>query len=174
VNQTDGLENAWWQRIPQPLAAIAVRAWSALPRAVRAPLIPVGRWINPHQTTSAVATGSGPDTVVGVSELRSQGFSPIEEHTGAFWVAQIWPEQHRRSVAETRSSWLDDPHSDGRLWLVRSPWPVLSLTDSLNVLWSWIERDQITIDEDHWRQRAGEALGWDEATALEWHRRAHR
>ncbi len=140
-------------------------------RAVRTPFIPLGRWINPRQTTSAVSVDGGPDTVPGVAELRTQGFEPIEAYTGAFWVGQLWPEDHRRSVAETRSSWLDDPHSDGRLWLARSPWSTLTLEDSLNVLWTWVERDHAALDEDLWRQRVIEALGWDAATATEWHRR---
>jgi hypothetical protein len=138
--------------------------------------MPMGRWINLHQTTSAVSVSVSPDPdgVPGVTELRAQGFTPIEEHTGALWVAQLWPEQHRRSVTETRSSWLDDPHSEGRLWLTRSPWPTLSLEDSLNVLWTWVERDHAPLDEDLWRQRVREALLWDEVTATEWHRQAVR
>jgi hypothetical protein len=109
--------------------------------------------------------------VPGVAELGMQGFEPIEAYTGAFWVARLWPDEHRRSVVETRSAWLDDPHSDGRLWLVRSPWPGLRLEDSLNVLWTWVERDHAAVDEDLWRQRVSEALDWDAPTASEWHRR---
>jgi hypothetical protein len=69
---------------------------------------------------------------------------------------------------------LDDPHSDGRLWLVRSPWPTLTLEDSLNLLWTWVERDHAAVDGDLWRQRVIEALQWDEATAAAWHRRSVR
>lgn len=116
----------------------------------------------------------GPDTVPGVAELRAQGFEPIESYTGATWVGRLWPEDHRRSVAETRSSWLDDPHSDGRLWLARSPWPAFTLEESLNLLWTWVERDHAALDEDLWRQRVVEALEWDAATATEWHRRSIR
>jgi hypothetical protein len=145
-----------------------------LQRAVRAPFIPLGRRINPRQTTWAVPVSPGPDIVTGVAELRAQGFQPIEEYTGAFWVGQLWPEDHRRSVAETRSVWLDDPNSDGRLWLARSPWPTLRLEDSLNVLWTWVERDHAALDADLWRQRVSEALGWDETTAVEWHRQSKR
>jgi hypothetical protein len=171
LNQMSGRKLAWWERVPKPIATAVLKTWSALPRAVRAPFIPLGRWVNPHQTTSAVSASPGPDIVPGVTELRAQGFAPVEEYTGAFWVAQIWPDQHRRSVAETRPFWLEDPHSDGRLWLTRSPWPILSLEDSLNVLWTWVERDHAPLDEDLWRQRVSEALSWDEPTATEWHRR---
>lgn len=114
----------------------------------------------------------GPDTVAGVPELRKQGFEPLEEHTGAVWVGQLWPEDHRRWVAETRSAWLDDPRGEGRLWLARSPWPSLTLQDSLNVVWTWVERDRTQLDDNLWRQRVTEALGWDETTATEWHRKS--
>jgi hypothetical protein len=113
----------------------------------------------------------GPDTVVGVADLRAEGFEPIEEYTGFISVAQIWPEHHRRWVAETRPVWLNDTDSDGRLWLVRSPWPSLGLSESLNVLWSWTERDHTSLDRESYERRVGEALAWDEATAVEWHRR---
>jgi putative hydrolase of the HAD superfamily len=113
----------------------------------------------------------GPDTVGGVAGLRAQGFEPIEEYTGAVWVAQLWPEEHRRLVAETRRVWLNDVDSDGRLWLVRSPWPSLGLGESLNVVWSWVERDHPQLDEAMWRRRVSETLAWDETTAVEWHRR---
>ena len=112
----------------------------------------------------------GPETVVGVDGLLAQGLKPIEEFTGAVWVAQLWPENHRGWVPETRPVWLNDADSDGRLWLVRSPWPSLDLTDSLNVLWSWAERDA-THDMEELRRRVSEALAWDEPTAVEWHRR---
>jgi hypothetical protein len=107
-----------------------------------------------------------------VAELATQGFEPIEAYTGAIWVAQLWPDEHRRSVAETRPVSVDESHRDGRLWLVRSPWPGLSVEDSLNVLWTWVERDHAGLDEDIWRQRVSEALDWDAPTATEWHRRS--
>jgi hypothetical protein len=174
LNQRNGLPRPWWDRVPRRVATAAVTAWSALPRAVRAAFAPLGRWLNPRQTTCAASVTAGPDAVTGVAELRGQGFEPIEEYTGAFWVARFWPEQHRRSVAETRPVWLDDPNSDGRLWLARSPWPPLNLAESLNVLWTWVERDHAALDEELWRQRVSEALRWDEATAVAWHRESGR
>jgi hypothetical protein len=172
LNQHGRSSRRWWERVPQPFATVAVRAWSVLPHFLRAPFIPLGRWINPHQTTSGSSTLPDSDTVPGVVELRTQGFEPIENFTGAFWVAQLWPDEHRRSVRETRSAWLEDSHSDGRLWLVRSPWPGLTIEDSLNVLWTWVERDHAALDEDLWTRRVREALGWDGATATEWHGRS--
>jgi len=163
----------WWERIPQSLATVAVTAWSRLPRIVRAPLIPLGRWSRTDQTVSMGSTVPA-DTVRGVAELRMQGFEPIEAYTGYFWVAHLWPDHHRRSVTETRPAWLDDPHSDGRLWLVRSPWPGLTVEESLNVLWTWVERDLASLDDDLWTRRVTEALDWDAATAIDWHRRLRR
>ena len=173
VSQTAGMPRPWWGRLPQPIVTTAVRIWSLLPHALRTPFIPVRRLISPHQTTGTSVT-EGPDTVDGVADLRAQGFEPIEEHTGAIEVAELWPEDHRRWVSETREAWLDDTNDDGRLWLVRSPWPSLSLPDALNVLWSWSERDQSRLTPQLWRQRLSEALAWDDATAADWHRRTAR
>jgi hypothetical protein len=58
--------------------------------------------------------------------------------------------------------------------MVRSPWPTLSLQDSLNVLWTWVERDHASLDEDLWRERVSEALAWDETAAAAWHRQPGR
>jgi hypothetical protein len=171
LSQSAELPRRWWARVPQPIVTAVVNAWSALPHIVRAPFIPLGRWINPHQTTTSSALDSPrPDTVVGVLDLRAQGFEPIEEYTGAVEVAQLWPDSHRRSVPETRAAWLDAPDCDGRLWIVRSPWPSVSLRDALNLLWRWVERDHARLDDDLWRQRVSEALAWDDKTAAEWHR----
>lgn len=167
LNQTSGLPRPWWSRIPHPVASVAVKAWSLLPRVVRARFVPLGHWINPYQTTSA-HLGSRPDIVAGVAGLRAQGFEPIEDYTGAVEVAHLWPDAHRRWVVETRPDWLDGAGADGRLWLVRSPWPALSLRDSLNVLWSWVERDHAPLDAELWRRRVSEALAWDEKTAADW------
>jgi hypothetical protein len=151
-----------------------MKAWSVLPRVVRAPLIPLGRRINPRQRTAAVFDSPGHETVAGVADLRAQGFEPIEEYTGAVGIGQLWPQHHRRSVAETRSCWLGAPGGDGRLWMVRSPWPSLSLRDSLDVVWTWVERDHESLDTDRWRERVSEALTWDETAATRWHRQAEQ
>jgi hypothetical protein len=149
-------------------------AWNSLPRALRTPFIPLGRWLNPHQSTAVTTVSPGTDTVAGVVDLRREGFEPIEEYTGAVEVARLWPEGHRRAVAETRAEWLEDATSDGRLWLVRSPWPSLNLRDCLNVLWTWAERDGARLDSELWRGRVSEALEWDDAAAVAWHQRILR
>lgn len=171
LNQHNGLPRPWWEHVPRPVSAAAVKLWSFLPRAARAPFVPLGRWINPPQRMSDLSVDSDVESVPGVAELCAQGFEPIETYTGAVWVGPLWPKEHSRSVAETRSVWLDDPHTDGRLWLVRSPWPTLTLEDSLNLLWTWVERDHAALDDDLWHQRVSEALGWNAATATDWHRR---
>jgi hypothetical protein len=155
------------------MSRAAVRVWSALPRAAREPFIRWTRHITRHSTTEATTRAPGPDTVTGVGPLRAEGFEPIEEHTGAVEVAELWPESHRRWVPETRATW-DDTAQDRRLWLVRSPWPRLTVPESLNVVWSWVERDHAPLDADEWRLRVGEVLGWDADTAEQWHRRRAR
>jgi hypothetical protein len=57
---------------------------------------------------------------------------------------------------------------------VRSPWPSLSLRDSLDVVWTWVERDHESLDTDRWRERVSEALTWDETAATRWHRQAEQ
>lgn len=174
MNQTSGWPRRWWDRVPQPIATFALTAWSALPRAVRARFVPFAQRINPPQTTAAALASPGPDTVAGVADLRAQGFEPIEEHTGSVDVAELWPRQHRRWVEETRAWRLAHAECGGKLWLVRSPWPALGLQDALNVVWSWVEHDRAVQSSPEaarrqvWRERSGEALGWDEATALAW------
>src|SRR5437588_3724947 len=113
VNQTAGMSRPWWGPFPHPIVTAAVTIWSLLPHALRRPLLPFARLFNPHQTTAAIGA-EGPDSVDGVADLRAQGFEPIEEHTGAIEVAQLWPEDHRRWVSETREAWLDDTNYDGR------------------------------------------------------------
>ncbi len=79
----------------------------------------------------------------GAVSVREAGFTPVEDVTGLLGVWRVWPEAHRRSVPETRPEWLgenDLPETDGRYWLVRSPWPGLRVDEVLNVLWRQTER----------------------------------
>ena len=113
----------------------------------------------------------GPDSVPGIAELRAQGFTPVEECTGAIWVSQVWPAALRASVPETRSAWMDEPESMGRLWLLRSPWPDFDLMRALSVLWSWAEQDRVAaLDVTFHRSRVVEALAWNQEQAMEWAR----
>lgn len=108
------------------------------------------------------APPAGPETVDGATEIMAAGFAPIETLTGAFWVVNQWPEQHRRSVPETRPEWIDG-QSDGRLWFVRSPWDGLSASQVLSVIWAHLPRE----DESQWPEIAGDILTWTQTRALE-------
>lgn len=157
----------WWDRLPRPVVRAALRTWSALPPAIRRPLIPLGNVINPGHVVSGEGLESpGPDTVPGVAALRADGFEPVADFTGDWAVAELWPEEHRRSVTETRDWALDMPTGD-RLWLIRSPWPAITLTDVFLMLWPWVERDR-TRDQAVLRARAAELLAWDAVTAQKW------
>jgi hypothetical protein len=82
----------------------------------------------------------------GVAELVAEGFTPLEDVTGDLDIAGVWPEQHRRSVAETRAGWEDIGHG-GRCWLVRSPWSAVPLSDVIRLLWSYVR--EATPDQHH-------------------------
>lgn len=112
----------------------------------------------------------GPDVVPGVPAIRELGFEPVEEYTGALWVADVWPDEHRRSVPETRDFWLTSmPETGGRVWLVRSPWPSLALREVFNAMWRWAERrGDGEYDADLARSRAAEFLSWPEDRARGW------
>src|SRR5579885_2684372 len=110
-----------WEYAPRPIQRAALDCWGVIPAPIQHALSPLGDLINP-QHTSAVEVMPGPATVPGVAEARAAGFTPIEELTGFAEVALVWPEEHRRAVAETREWWLDEP-LEGKLWLVRPPWP---------------------------------------------------
>lgn len=156
---------AWWQRFPRPIEIAALRLWAKLPSFVRSPLVPLGGLFAKH-TVSAEAPPA-PESVPGVAEIAQDGFEPLENHTGAMWVARLWPKAHRRAVAETRPEWLEDPDSDGQLWLVRSPWESLTLDDTFALLWTWVERDR-TLDERVRQARVSEVFSWTEQRALDW------
>lgn len=65
-----------------------------------------------------------PESVPGAAGLLAEGFVALEGLTGATWVGEAWPEEHRRLLPETRAAWLTDL-DDGKLWFVRSPWPTI-------------------------------------------------
>ena len=111
----------------------------------------------------------GPDVVPGVTELRRLGFEPVEEYTGALWVADVWPDDHRRFVPETREYWLREmPETSGRLWLLRSPWPAWTLRDTFDAMWRWLERPDADDDADFMLPGVADFLRWDEFEARRW------
>jgi len=95
-----------------------------------------------------------PEAVPGVTELIDEGFEPIEHLTGAMWVVTVWPEEHRRSVPETRPG-HEELQLQGLLWLVRSPWPGLSAADALSVVWA-----NLSHNEAQWAGEARLILRW--------------
>ena len=111
----------------------------------------------------------GPDVVPGVAELRKLGFEPVEEYTGALLVAEMWPDEHRRFVAETRKLWLEqEPELGGRLWLLRSPWAGWTLRETFAAMWRWLERPDGDYDADYLLAGVADFLRWDESEARKW------
>ncbi len=120
---------------------------------------------------SAMGSGQadGPDVVPGVAELRRLGFEPVEEYTGALLVAEMWPDDHRRFVPETRERWLEqEPELGGRLWLLRSPWVGWTLHETFAAMWSWLERPDGEYDADYVLAGVADFLRWDESEARKW------
>ena len=111
----------------------------------------------------------GPDVVPGVAELRTLGFEPVEEYTGALLVAEMWPDEHRRFVPETRESWLEnEPDLGGRLWLLRSPWAGWTLRATFNAMWRWLDRPDAEYDREYVLAGVADFLRWDESEARKW------
>jgi hypothetical protein len=77
----------------------------------------------------------GPQAVHGVAAIIAEGFEPIESLTGILWIVEVWPAADKRSVPETRSGWLGE-QPDSELWLIRSPWPDISTSDALSLVWA--------------------------------------
>ena len=88
------------------------------------------------------------DQVVGVREARADGFVPIEDLMGETEFGQAFPDDHVRSVTDTRYEPDPDdlPHipgmTDGQPFLVRSPWPTLDLTTVISLMWRWLRRNE--------------------------------
>lgn len=111
----------------------------------------------------------GPGVVPGVAELRQLGFEPVEEYTGALLVAEMWPDEHRRFVPETRRLRLkDEPQLGGRLWLLRSPWPGWTLRETFAAMWRWLERPEVEYDAGYMLAGVADFLRWDESEARKW------
>lgn len=86
-------------------------------------------------------------------------------------VAEMWPDEHRRFVSETRDAWLQSmPELDGRMWLLRSPWRGWTLGDTFNAMWRWLERPDAEYDADYVLAGVADFLRWDESEARKWHR----
>jgi hypothetical protein len=69
----------------------------------------------------------------GSRALVDEGFTPLEEITGALFLAAAWPSEYRRALPPRNS---DDASQlpDGKHWFVRSPWPSIPLDDLFDVV----------------------------------------
>ena len=158
------IRRRFWERLPHPVVQVALTAWGTLPAVVRRGLSPIGRIVNPRQSVR-IPRLPGPETVAGVNELISAGFTPVESCTGLIAIWRAWPQDHRRSVRETRP-WCLEEDTDGAVWLVRSPWQSIPLADVFNLLWAELERrDAMTRVGDELDQ-ARDVLAMPEAAAL--------
>jgi hypothetical protein len=88
---------------------------------------------------------------VGYAALVAEGFTPLENITGALHLAQAWPAEHRRALPATDpddASWLPD----GQHWFIRSPWasiPLAPLFDLvLRTLDAAFDRDRPPFDDE--------------------------
>ncbi len=98
-----------------------------------------------------------------LAALRADGFDLLDSFTGAVdEVAVAWPEDHRRTLADP----YRDMSTQGTVWLVRSPWPSLTVGDVLELLWPWVERGGS--DPEARRNRLAQVFAWDEAHATAW------
>jgi hypothetical protein len=76
-------------------------------------------------------------------EARRRGFVPLRELTGvAEDLGPLWPEEHSLWLDGIGPSAGEDEHDEALdRWLVRSPWPSLSVRQTVDSLWRWVERD---------------------------------
>jgi hypothetical protein len=74
---------------------------------------------------------------IGTLELRQAGFVPVSELTGDDSIVDAWPAEHRRCVPVTDQA--AGAPTDNQFWLIRSPWPSLSMTDVFAVIWGYVE-----------------------------------
>ena len=93
----------------------------------------------------------------------------MEDYTGTLLVAEMWPDEHRRFVPETRELWLEQkPELGGQLWLLRSPWAGWTLQETFNAMWKWLERPDGKYDADYVLPRLADFLRWEESEARRW------
>lgn len=104
----------------------------------------------------------------GVVEARKRGFVPAREVTGIpDTLGTLWPAEHRLWLEELGPSPVEDTDDEVLdRWLVRSPWPSLSVEQTLGAVWRWVERDPFPDEDEAWRARVLEVLGWPESEAL--------
>jgi hypothetical protein len=101
-----------------------------------------------------------PSTVEG----ERRGFVPLASITGVGDViGPLWPEEHRLARQDLGDRDVDPDDA----WLVRSPWPSMSASDVLMILWPWVEQEPYPHERGQWVRRVNEVFAWDEQHALE-------
>ena len=104
----------------------------------------------------------------GLVEARRHGFVPAREVTGIpDRLGDLWPAEQRLWLVELGPSPVEDMEDEVLdRWLVRSPWPSLSVDQALGVVWRWAERRPFPDEDEAWKARVVEVLGWPESEAL--------
>lgn len=74
----------------------------------------------------------------GVTPLRAQGFTPVEELAGLACIGELWPADHRRDLPDTPPN-REDCSPRGVFWLVRSPWEWISTADLIGTMMRWVD-----------------------------------
>ena len=76
-----------------------------------------------------------------MAEARKQGFVPVRELTGvADDLGPLWASEHSLWVEQLGPAFGEDEYDEVLdRWLVRSPWPSLTVPQTLNALWRWVD-----------------------------------
>lgn len=74
----------------------------------------------------------------GYRDLIDEGFTPLENITGALFLAHAWPEIHRRALAPINPE-ATEYLPDGTHWFVQSPWPSIALRDVFDLVMSTLD-----------------------------------
>ena len=88
--------------------------------------------------------------VPGVLDLEAEGFTAIETLMGNVDLAASWSPDHLRWVRDTRYEVDPDEDvedltpgfQDGRLFMVRSPWPSIDLDTVIKLMFRWLSRNK--------------------------------
>ncbi len=83
-----------------------------------------------------------------ISAAREEGFVPLRGLTGvAHDLGPLWPAAHSRWLEELGPTSGEDEYDEVLdRWLVRSPWPSLTLRQTLSALWRCV--DPVTMSAD--------------------------
>lgn len=101
-------------------------------------------------------------------EAREHGFVPLRELTGvADTLGPLWPPAHRLWLEELGPSPGDDELDQVvDRWLVRSPWPALSVQQTMAALWRWVERAPHPDADETMNFRILDVFSWSESEAV--------